>query len=140
MKPPRSHLVLAILASASLYFAWQLSSPRPGGSSGPPRGPIDWVVVGLLGLAVAWNLLQLGRRLYHQGGGQAVWHLLRTLLFWVIGLMNTAWIHPRDIGTWRNWIGAVLLVVAAIDTMALHRKEVSGAEGVVPESEPGARL
>jgi hypothetical protein len=134
MNPPRSHLALAVLASASLYWVWQLSgTPR---ASGPPRGPIDWVVVGLLCLAVAWHLLQLGRRLHRLGGGKAVWHLQRTLLFWIIGLMNTAWIRPEDVGSWKFWVGAALLVIAVIDTIALLRQEFAAAPATAPDPGP----
>jgi len=131
MKPPRSHLALAVLAAASLYFAWQLSSPDQ--SQGPPRGPIDWVVIGLLGLAVGWNLVQLGRRLHRLGGGKAVWHLQRTLLFWIIGLLNTAGVRPQDVGSWKHWTGWALLAVAAMDTAALLRKELASGGGARPD-------
>lgn len=115
MKQPRSHLALGALACAAFYFAYSL------GSSG--RGVIDWTVLGLLGLAVLWNLGRLGQRLYGHGGGKDLWHLLRTLLFWILGLFNTALIRPEDVGSWKYFLGWALLALAALDTVLLYRKE-----------------
>jgi hypothetical protein len=115
MKKPRSYVVLAVLASAALYFAIRQSS------SG--RTWIDWIVLGLFSLAVIWNLVQAGRRLYRSGGGKDLWHLQRTLLFWVIGLLNTALIRPEDVGSWKNIVGWAMLVLAVADTVLLSRKE-----------------
>ena len=80
----QSHVVLALLAGAVLYWVLHLSA---GG-----RGPVDWTVIGLVSLAVTWNVLQLSRRLSVQGAA-AVWHVLRTLLFWLVGLLGilTPW-------------------------------------------------
>jgi len=114
-KKPRSYVVLAVLASGALYFAISLSS------SG--RTWIDWTVLGLFSLAVLWNLVQAGRRLYRSGGGKDLWHLQRTLLFWVIGLLNTALIRPEDVGSWKYIAGWAMLVLAAADTILLVRKE-----------------
>ena len=115
MKKPRSHLVLAVLASCTLYFAISLSS------SG--RHLIDWIVLSLVSLAILWNLVQAGRRLYRAGGGKSLWHLVRTLLFWVIGLLNTAMARPEDLGSWKTIGGWAFLVLAAADTILLIRKE-----------------
>lgn len=128
-KAPYSYVVLGGLASAVLFFALRLSS------SG--RGPVDWVVIGLIALAIAWNVFRLSLRLYRHGGSKAVWHVQRTLLFWIGGLLNTALLRPEHVGSWRNWIGIAILVVAAIDTVALWRKEVSiTAEEAPPASAP----
>ncbi len=117
MKEPGSYLVNGFLACAVMYFVLRLSS------SG--RGPIDWAVISLVAVAIAWNLFKLGRRLYSAGGGKGVRHLLRTLLFWALGLMNTALIRPRDLGSWKNIAGWALLATALIDSIALYRKERS---------------
>ena len=115
MKNQPSYVVNGVLASCALYFVLRLSS------SG--RTAIDWVVIGLVVLAVAWNLLRLGQRLYRTGGGKDLWHLQRTTLFWVIGLFNTAWIRSVDVGSWRNVVGWSLVVLATLDTVMLYRKE-----------------
>jgi len=115
MKKPRSYLLLAVLASGVLWWVSDLSS------SG--RSPVDWLVVGVVVAAILWNLLGLGRRLRAAGGDKAVWHELRTLMFWLVGLMNTVWARPGAGGTWKWWVGIVLLLLAAADTIALYLKE-----------------
>jgi len=115
MKKPHSYLVNGALACAVLYFAQSLSRGD--------RHLIDWVVLGLVGLAVLWNLFRLGQRLYRKGGGRDLWHLDRTLLFWIIGGLNTVFIRPEDIGSWKYYVGWAFLLVAALDTVALYRKE-----------------
>jgi len=133
MKPkkPRSYVVLAVLASGALYFAISLSS------SG--RTWIDWTVLSLLSLAILWNLVQAGRRLYRAGRGKDLWHLQRTLLFWVIGLLNTALIRPEDVGSWKNIVGWAMLVLAAADTILLVRKEHTAmASHLTEPTEPAA--
>lgn len=116
-KEPDSYLVNGGLACAVMYFAFDLS--RSG------RAAIDWIVLGLLAGAVAWNLFCLGQRLQRAGGGRAVWHLIRTLTFWVVGLLNTALIRPEAVGSWRNGLGWLLLLAAVGDSIALYRKERS---------------
>jgi hypothetical protein len=118
MKKQTSYVATSLLSSCVLYFAWRLSS------SG--RGPVDWVVIGLAVLAVLWNLGNLGGRLHRSGGGRSVWHLQRTLLFWIIGIFNTVLVRPEDVGTWRHVVGWVLIVAAALDTYQLHRREQAG--------------
>lgn len=115
MKKPRSYLVNGVLASGVLYFVLSLS--RSG------RTAIDWVVIGGVVLAILWNVVNLGRRLYRSGGGKDLWHLQRTVLFWILGLFNTALIRPSDVGSWKNIVGWALVVLAAIDTVLLYRKE-----------------
>jgi hypothetical protein len=115
MKPPRSYLANAAMASAVLYFAQDLSRGD--------RGAVDWTVLGLVTLAILWNLVRLGQRLHRGGGDKSLWHLLRTLLFWIVGLFNTALIRPEEVGSWKNIVGWVLLAVAVVDTIALARKE-----------------
>jgi hypothetical protein len=115
MKKPGSYVVNGALASAVLYFALSLSAAG--------RGPVDYAVIGLVCLAILWNIVQLGRRLHQGGGARAVWHLQRTLLFWIVGLLNTVFVRPDQAGGWRTWVGAALLVFAVADTIALFRKE-----------------
>lgn len=115
MKKPRSYGVNGLLAGAVLYFAFYLS--RSG------RGVVDWVVIALIGLAVLWNLFRLGQRLYRSGGGKDLWHLQRTVLFWILGLLNTALIRPDEVGSWKNVLGWTFVVLAFIDTVLLTRKE-----------------
>lgn len=112
----------ALLASAVLYFALDLSRGD--------RGTIDYVVVALIVAAIAWNVGNLGRRMYAAGGGKGLWAVQRTVLFWIIGLMNTVWLRPEDVGTWKNWGGWFILALAVVDTVALWRSErrvISGA-------------
>ena len=121
-KKPPLYLVNAGLASVVLYYVLDLS--RSG------RTAIDWTVIGLVVGAILWNLVQLGRRLHRFGGGRAVWHLQRTALFWIIGLLNTLLIRPEDAGSWKNWVGWALLLVAVLDSVALFRKEQQSVRGL----------
>jgi intracellular septation protein A len=43
------------------------------------------------------------------------WRIVRSLLFVIIGLLNTVFIRPEDIGTWKNYLGYGFLLVAVID-------------------------
>lgn len=43
------------------------------------------------------------------------WPIIRILLFLVLGLMNTLWIRPEDVGSWKNYLGYVLLALAIYD-------------------------
>ena len=107
--------VRALLAGAVLYFALDLSHGD--------RGTIDYVVLAVVLAAIAWNLVRLGQRLYGAGGNRALWHEQRTVLFWIIGLLNTVAIDPADAGTWKNWLGWLILAVAVADTVLLILKE-----------------
>jgi uncharacterized membrane protein len=53
-----------------------------------------------------------------------LWTLIRTLTFILIGLMNTVFIRPEDIGSWKNYVGYLFLIGAAIDAFFLVRKYV----------------
>lgn len=115
----------ALLASAVLYYAFDLSS------SG--RTLIDWSVIGLVIAAVLWNLVQLGRRLHRAGGSRDVWHLQRTVLLWLIGVFNTLLLRPEDTGSWKNQAGWAFLAIAAVDSFALWRKE---QRALIEDAEP----
>ena len=114
-KPPSSYMVLALLAGCVLYFVLSLSAGD--------RGVVDYIVIGLVCAAVLWNLIQLCRRLYAGAGSGAVWHVLRTVGFWLIGLFNTVLARPENIGTWKNYVGWAILALAVMDSILLIRKE-----------------
>jgi len=119
MKPGESrrtsYVVNGCLAGGVLYFAFHLSS------SG--RTAVDDIVIVLIVCAIAWNLFRLSQRLYRSNGSKEVWHVLRTVLFWIIGLGNTVFVKTADAGTWRNWLGWIMLGLAVADTVALFFKE-----------------
>ena len=50
------------------------------------------------------------------------WYIIRTVLFYLIGLMNTIFIKPENIGSWENYLGYAILVIAVIDTIVIVRK------------------
>ena len=120
------YVVNACLASVVMYYVLRLSA------SG--RTAIDWTVIGLVTTAILFNLVQLGRRLHSFGGARAVWHLQRTSLYWVAGLLNTAYIRPEHAGGWRTWIGWLFLVVAILDTIALFVKERQSVAEMSPST------
>ncbi|MCA9741650.1 MAG: hypothetical protein H6695_01445 [Deferribacteres bacterium] len=43
----------------------------------------------------------------------------RALLLIIIGLMNTVFIRPEDVGSWKNDVGIGLLILAAIQIVYL---------------------
>jgi len=50
------------------------------------------------------------------------WRIVRTLLFVIIGLLNTVFIRPEDIGTWKNYLGYGFLLIAVIDIFFIIKK------------------
>jgi len=118
---PRSYLVLALLACAILYWALYLSASD--------RGIVDWIVIAAVIAAIVWNLIRLGRRLHAVGGARAVWHEMRTVVFWILGLTSTVWARPGARGSWTWWVGMALLVLALADSIVLYRKERRSASG-----------
>jgi hypothetical protein len=42
------------------------------------------------------------------------WQIFRTLTFIVVGLLNTAFIRVEDIGSWKNYIGYLLLHISCV--------------------------
>lgn len=101
----------AVLAGVVLYYAVDLSRGD--------RGAIDYAVLGLVIAALAWNLVRLVQRLHRARGAKEAWHTLRTLGFWAIGLLNTVAIRPEDAGSWKNWVGWLVVALAAADTVHL---------------------
>ncbi|MCB0665993.1 MAG: hypothetical protein KDC80_09240 [Saprospiraceae bacterium] len=49
------------------------------------------------------------------------WRLIRTVGFYLVGLMNTLLIRDKDIGTFKNYLGYVLIIVAIFDTYRIIR-------------------
>jgi hypothetical protein len=47
------------------------------------------------------------------------WPIARTILFIVIGLLNTIFIKHEDIGTWKNYAGFGFLLFAVVDAFFL---------------------
>jgi len=119
MKPGKSrrasYVANGCLAGAVLCIALHLSS------SG--RTAVDYIVIMLIVSAIAWNLFRLSQSLYRSNGSKEVWHVLRTVVFWIIGLGNTVFVNTVDAGTWKNWLGWIMLGLAVADTIALLRKE-----------------
>ncbi|TFV95557.1 hypothetical protein E4S40_04890 [Algoriphagus kandeliae] len=56
------------------------------------------------------------------------WNVIRTILFIVIGLMNTVFIKAEDVGSFKNYLGYVLLVLGLIDAFFLIRSKVNSAK------------
>lgn len=112
---PRSYLALALLAGGALPWVLHLSAGD--------RGLVDWAVIAFAVGALLYNLVRLSQRLHAVGGMRAAWHVQRTALFWLIGLLNTVYARPEDADTWRRPLGWVLLAVAALDTVALAVRE-----------------
>jgi hypothetical protein len=52
------------------------------------------------------------------------WKIIRTILFLVVGLMNTILIKPEDIGSFKNYLGYGLLILGLIDAFFLIRSKI----------------
>jgi len=50
--------------------------------------------------------------------------IIRTALFLIIGLMNTVFIRTEDVGSIKNYLGYLFLLVALIDAIFLIKKLV----------------
>jgi len=46
-----------------------------------------------------------------------VWNYIRTAIFYFLGILNTVFIRPEDIGTWKHFLGYLLLILAVVDTI-----------------------
>ncbi len=54
-----------------------------------------------------------------------IWSIIRILTFIIVGVFNTLFIKPEDIGTWKNYLGYFLLAFAIYDivtTIIRYRK------------------
>jgi len=56
------------------------------------------------------------------------WTIIRTLLFLVVGLMNTVFIKTEDMGSWKNYVGYALLVFALIEIVYLLKSSFQKTE------------
>jgi hypothetical protein len=52
------------------------------------------------------------------------WPPIRTLLFIVLGLINTVFIKPEDLGSFKNYLGYGLLIMGLIDAFFLIRSKI----------------
>lgn len=50
------------------------------------------------------------------------WRIIRTAIFYLIGLMNTIFIKPENIGSWENYLGYLILLLAVVDTIVIIMK------------------
>jgi len=57
------------------------------------------------------------------------WYIIRTVLFYFIGLMNTIFIKPENIGSWENYLGYLILILAVVDTIVIIRKYLRNKKG-----------
>ena len=46
-----------------------------------------------------------------------VWNYIRTIILYLLGLMNTLFIRPEEVGTLKNYIGYIFLILAILDTI-----------------------
>ena len=51
----------------------------------------------------------------HSLSKKDLWTSIRALLFIVIGILNTVLIRQQEIGTWKNYLGYLLLTVGVIE-------------------------
>lgn len=127
-----SYCVRGLLAAGVLYWVLDLSAAN--------RTWVDYVVIALVVAAIGFNVVQLSRKMRAHGGRRAVWQVQRTTLFWIIGTMNTIWIRPEEVGSWKNYLGYLILVIAIVDTAVLYRRESSiGHRDAGPASAAEAR-
>lgn len=47
------------------------------------------------------------------------WHIIRTLIFYLIGLLNTVFVKSENIGSLENYAGYLFLILAVIDTIVI---------------------
>ena len=52
------------------------------------------------------------------------WPILRFLTFIVVGIFNTVLIRPEDVGSLKNYIGFLLLLLAAVDMIYFFYKQI----------------
>jgi len=51
------------------------------------------------------------------------WPLIRVLTFIIVGVFNTVLLRPEDVGSWKNYIGYLLLILAVIDIITFFYKK-----------------
>ena len=115
MKRAHSYALNGMLAGGVLYFVLDLSRGD--------RGTVDFVVIGLVCAAIAYNVVRLGLKLNAAGGGKALWHLGRTLLFWGIGIAAFVRAGPESVTWFKPLEGWVFVALAAADSVALYLRE-----------------
>lgn len=52
------------------------------------------------------------------------WPLIRILTFIIVGVLNTVLIRPQDLGSLKNYMGYLLLILAATDIVYLLYKKL----------------
>lgn len=50
---------------------------------------------------------------------KVIWTVVRTLSFILIGLVNTLWAKPEDVGSWKTYFGFFFLILAVADILLL---------------------
>ena len=60
---------------------------------------------------------------------KTIWTIIRTAIFILIGLMNTVFIRQEDIGSWKNYVGYLFLLIAAADSFFLIKKIIGKKKG-----------
>jgi len=58
-----------------------------------------------------------------------LWTLIRISTFILVGLMNTILIRPEDVGSWKNYVGYILLIIATVDLSLLFIKPLKKKTG-----------
>jgi intracellular septation protein A len=58
------------------------------------------------------------------------WQIARILFFLIVGIFNTVLIRPEDVGTWKNYLGFVLLIIGIIDAIFLFKNYFKGRKDV----------
>ena len=53
---------------------------------------------------------------------RTIWHFIRTAIFYYLGLTYTVFINPVDAGTWKNYLGYLVLLLALFDTYLLVKE------------------
>lgn len=111
----QSYLVRSLLLTIGLVVAVPYARSSPGWG---------WTVflailVGVLSL----QLRYLGERLKAAEGKQSELGLIRIVVLWVCALLMTVWLAEQDRGTWREWVGWTLGVLALAETLHLYLRE-----------------
>lgn len=54
------------------------------------------------------------------------WLILRTLTFLIVGVINTILIKPEEIGSWKNYLGYLFLILVIVDVGNVIYKKLKG--------------